>query len=132
MTILQKYSVFTLVVMAAIAATAFGIVVVTGTPHQALAAFSLLAVLVLGRRWFRDGETPAMDERDQEIWRKAMLFAYTIFWIVFVGSGVAIPLILGETATIPAGFLILAPLTGAWLLYVVRASAILVLYARGA
>ncbi|MBT3217695.1 MAG: hypothetical protein HN348_01280 [Proteobacteria bacterium] len=73
-----------------------------------------------------------MDERDQEIWRKAMLFAYTIFWIVFVGSGVAIPLILGETATIPAGFLILAPLTGAWLLYVVRASAILVLYARGA
>jgi hypothetical protein len=131
MTPLQKFSVFVLVVMglAAVAAgTLFG---VSGDPATACAGFSLMALLVFGRRILRNRDGPALDERDVSIGRTAQLVSYGVFWLVFVGAFTAAPFLLGFERSVSLRMLVLTPFVGAWILLVARSIATLLLYARG-
>ncbi len=71
-----------------------------------------------------------MDERDEEISRRANTIGYTIFWIAFLLCTVVYPLAVGYEGSVPVLYVAYAPFLGAWILMVARAVATLYLYAR--
>ena len=127
----QKHALFTLATMALTAAAALAIGAATGDPYAAMAGFAVIAALPLGRRLFSRGDTPARDERDDEIARRASLVGYAVFWLCFIGAGVLGPHYLGLDTAMPVRQLVLVPWVGVWILYVARSAATLTFYARG-
>jgi hypothetical protein len=71
------------------------------------------------------------DERDTLIVKRALSFAYTTFWIVFVISSVLLFIIIGPTNSVPTITLPLMVVGGALFMKIVGSVAILVQYGRG-
>ena len=68
----------------------------------ALGGFGLLGLLGLGPLFFRrKGGGVVLDERDQEISRRSLLVAYTVFWLVFVAACVSLPAFYGWGGSVP-------------------------------
>jgi len=71
------------------------------------------------------------DERDSFIIKRALSFAYTTFWIVFVASCFLLFLIIGPRNSVPTITLPLMAIGGALFMKIVCSVAILVQYGRG-
>ena len=71
------------------------------------------------------------DERDSFIIKRALSFAYTTFWIVFVVSCFLLFLIIGPRSSVPTITLPLMAIGGALFMQIVCSVAILVQYGRG-
>jgi hypothetical protein len=100
MTAVQKHAWFNLAVVVASL-----IVVLALTPfggRGATGGFGLLGLLGLGPLFFRrKGGGIVLDERDQEISRRSLLVAYTVFWLVFVAACVSLPALYGWGGSVP-------------------------------
>ena len=100
MTAVQKHAWFNLAVVVASV-----IVILALTPfggRGALGGFGLLGLLGLGPLFFRrKGGGVVLDERDQEISRRSLLVAYTVFWLVFVAACVSLPAFYGWGGSVP-------------------------------
>lgn len=103
----------------------------------AQALFSLLAFSafspLIGRKE-RIGGKIVMDERDQEIARKALVISYSIFWVCFVAACMAPFFVLGPNAqlTVPATWFC-GVIWAAWCIVQGTSSlSIIIMYRRGA
>lgn len=74
------------------------------------------------------------DERDSFIVKRALSFAYTCFWIVFIVSSFAVHIFMGmgPESSIPTITLPLIAVGGALFMKILCSAAILVQYGRGA
>ena len=72
------------------------------------------------------------DERDTLIVKRALSFAYTTFWWVFILSCFLLFLIIGPRSSVPTITLPLIAIGGALFMQIVCSVAILVQYGRGA
>lgn len=98
-------------------------------PVVALTMFSLLVIgALLGLCFLGSADRPVVDERDHQILRKATMIGFGVFWVLFILTSVLIPFLIGFDASIPCLYLLPVPWTSAWILYVTRASAGLLLY----
>jgi hypothetical protein len=70
------------------------------------------------------------DERDSIIIRRAVSFAYTTFWIVFILSGFLLFILLGPRSSVPTITLLLMALGVGIFMKIVCSVAILVLYGK--
>jgi hypothetical protein len=130
MTAVQKHAWFNLAVVVASV-----IVVLALTPFKgrgALGGFGLLGLLGLGPLFFRrKGGGVVLDERDQEISRRSLLVAYTVFWLVFVAACVSLPALYGWGGSVPV-VVAQSSVFVAWMLVVgVSSVATLVQYGLG-
>ena len=73
------------------------------------------------------------DERDSFIVKRAVSFAYTTFWIVFIVSSFAVHIFkgMGPKSSVPTITLPLMAIGGALLMKILCSAAILVQYGRG-
>ena len=111
------------------------IVVLALTPfggRGALGGFGLLGFLGLGPLFFRrKGGGVVLDERDQEISRRSLLVAYTVFWLVFVAACVSLPAFYGWGGSVSV-VVVQSSVFVAWMLVVgVSSVATLVQYGFG-
>ena len=77
-------------------------------------------------------DTVVCDERDSYIIKRAVSFAYTTFWIVFILSCFLLFFIIGPRNSVPTITLPLIAVGGALFMKIVSSVAILVQYGRGA
>lgn len=101
--------------------------------HRALGGFGFLGLQGFGYLFVRPKPGRVLtDERDHLIQQRAMMVAYSIFWVVFVLAAVfGAPRFYGEDGTVPVKVVQLSVL-GAWILvWTVYPIAILVQYAGG-
>ena len=70
------------------------------------------------------------DERDSLIIKRAVSFAYTTFWIVFILSSFLLFILLGPRSSVPTITLLLMALGGGIFMKIVCSAAILVQYGR--
>ena len=94
----------------------------------------IMALLKFNRFLFKKPESASgvvSDERDSFIIKRAVSFAYTTFWIVFVLSTFLSFLIIGPRNSVPTITLPLMALGGAVLMKILSSAAILVQYGRG-
>ena len=71
------------------------------------------------------------DERDNSIQKRAITFAYTVFWWVFLISSFSLFLIIGPKNSVPTITLPLMVIAGALFIQIVGSISILVQYNRG-
>jgi hypothetical protein len=70
------------------------------------------------------------DERDSIIVKRAVSFAYTVFWIVFILSSFLLFVLLGPRSSVPTITLLLMALGGGIFMKIICSVAILVQYGR--
>ena len=95
---------------------------------------ALLASLKLKPYLFKKSQNKVLsDERDDLIQKRALSFAYTLFWIVLVVSSFAIFIStgMGPKSSVPAITLPLMVIGGALFMKIVCSVAILVQYGKG-
>jgi hypothetical protein len=71
------------------------------------------------------------DERDSFIVKRAVSFAYTTFWIIFILSGFLLFILIGPRSTVPTIMLPLMVFGGAVFVKILCSAAILVQYGKG-
>ncbi|UCE99944.1 MAG: hypothetical protein JSV82_02440, partial [Planctomycetota bacterium] len=71
------------------------------------------------------------DERDEVIAKRAVVTAYTVFWVAFILGGIVPLFVLGSKATISVGVLPCMVFCGAIIIRVVWSVAVIVQYGRG-
>ena len=71
------------------------------------------------------------DERDSIIVKRAVSFAYTVFWIVFILSSFLLFVLLGPRSSVPTITLLLMALGGGIFMKIICSVAILVQYGWG-
>jgi uncharacterized membrane protein len=110
----------------------------TGGFHWAVTgAFGLFGLAgltpLVGRKERREGKV-VMDERDEEIGRKATLAGYGVFWMAFVVAGMLPFFIKGPDGqvTLPSEAFPIAIVTGMMIVFTVRSLVIVILYRRDA
>jgi len=94
----------------------------------------ILALLKFTPYMFKKPESQSgvvCDERDSLIRKRALSFAYTTFWIVFVLSSYLLFIIIGPKNSVPTMTLPLMAFGGALFTKIVCSVAILVQYGRG-
>jgi len=110
----QKIAWFTLVVVLlalGLSVIAFGIgyFIFGVSAHQATSGFAFMGVMgLLGLTPFlfqKDKNKVQADERDTAIQRKAVGFAYAIFWVLFVAAAMIPWFIIGPNGTITTNYL---------------------------
>ena len=73
------------------------------------------------------------DERDQQIQWRAWIFAYALYWVVFVLVAVVLSaMVYGENGAVPVSVVRLSVFWAFMLVYALASIAILVQYAGGA
>ncbi|MCP4710747.1 MAG: hypothetical protein GY869_19145 [Planctomycetes bacterium] len=95
---------------------------------------AIAALLRLNPFLFKKPQGPnevVCDERDSFIIKRALSFAYTSFWIVFVVSCFLLFLIIGPRSSVPTITLPMMAIGGALYIKIVCSVAILVQYGRG-
>ena len=133
MTAHEKLAYFNLLVVGAAVALFLLLMPLLGA-RAAMGAFGLLGLLGLAPMfvWPR-GRSAAVvaDERDQAIQARAVVFGYSIFWLVFVAGTMGTWTLYHEHGTVPADLLPLFPLVGWLVLTTAQAAATLYQYRRG-
>ena len=135
---LQKLAWFNLIVIAAaILITALAITIEVSIRGYSTIGFwvfvALLSSLKLKPYLFKKSRNKVLsDERDDLIQKRALSFAYTLFWIVLVVSSFAIFIStgMGPKSSVPAITLPLMVIGGALFIQVVCSISILVQYGR--
>lgn len=128
MTSAQKYYRFSLVLMICTAITVAILMKITGNVTISLTGFILIALLVLGGKYFT--KESVVDERDKVIMRKADSFGHKMFWLLFVAGSLAFHSF-AHDSTIPTRWLPFIVGIGAWFLVTVRSLSALYLYRKG-
>jgi hypothetical protein len=123
----QKQAWFTLAVLGATTLVVAALIPFLG--RGALGGFGVLGLLGLGPLFYRRKAGRVLtDERDQVIQRRAVVLAYTVFWLLFVAVGVLVPFVYPES--VPS-WLVGASLFAAFMLFMgVLSVATLVQYGR--
>jgi len=135
---LQKLAWFNLIVIAAtILITALAVAIEIHIRGYSTIGFwvfvVLLASLKLKPYLFKKSEDKVLfDERDNSIQKRAVNFAYTVFWWVFLISSFSLFLIIGPRNSVPTITLPLLVIAGALFIQTVCSVSILVQYGRGA
>ena len=129
---MQKFAWFNLAVIALTLVVVFSLVPFLG--FKAMGGFGCLGLLGFGPAFFRS--TPGqvlMDERDQLIQGRSWVFAYAVFWVIFVLAAVVLSaLVYGQEGAVPVTILQISVFWAATLVYALASIAILVQYAGGA
>ena len=130
----EKHAWFNLAVLAVTLAAFIVLLLFVGMQERSMAAFGLLGLLGFSQFFYlprkRDSQIVS-DERDQSIQLRTMLTAYTVFWVVFVGSSIAVWAIYRSEGFIPVHILPIFPLVGFMILTLVQSIMTLVQYGRG-
>jgi hypothetical protein len=123
----QKQAWFTLAVIGVTVVVVVALVPFLG--RGALGGFGILGLCGLGPLFYRRKEGRVLtDERDAMIQRRAVVIAYTVFWLVFVAAGVLVPFAYPES--VPS-WLVGVSVWGAFMLFMtVLSVATLVQYGR--
>ncbi len=129
MSVFQKYARFQLIVTLITLVVVLTILLIPAISSKYLAGFSILSFLGLGESYFkRSGQSPIKDERDEQINHKALLLAYSVFWICFVTWGVTVTLLFSSSGSVPLVFVESVVLLSWCVVTVVYSSMVLVLY----
>lgn len=130
MTAVQKHAWFNLAIVVATVIVVLALIPFGG--RGALGGFGLLGFSGLGPLFFRrTGGGVVHDERDQEINRRSLLVAYTVFWLVFVVACVSLPAIYGWAGSVPV-VVVQSSVFVAWMVVIgVSSVTTLVQYGRG-
>jgi hypothetical protein len=123
----QKQAWYTLAV---VGVTVIVVAALAPLGRGALGGCGILGLTGLGPLFYRKkGGRVLTDERDVMIQRRAVVIAYTVFWLVFIAAGVLVQFVFPES--IPS-WLVGASIWGAFMLFLaVFSIAILVQYGRG-
>jgi hypothetical protein len=124
----QKQAWFTLAVIGVTVVVVAALVPLMG--RGAMGGFGILGLIGLGPLFYRrKGGRVLTDERDVMIQRRAVVIAYSAFWLIFVAAGVLVPFVYPES--VPS-WLVGASVWGAFMLFMtVLSVATLVQYGRG-
>jgi hypothetical protein len=127
----QRYARFHLIVAVTTLIVVLALLIIPATSQGYLAGFSLLSLLGFGEVYFQRPERkPIEDERDEQINRKALIWAYTVFWICFVGWGVMTTLVFSNKGSIPMDFVEPVVWVAWWLVTIVHSTVVLMLYGK--
>jgi hypothetical protein len=129
----EKLAWFNLAVIGLAVLTFLALIPVFGA-KPASGAFGFLGLLGFSPLLFKPRATSLQtlsDERDRAIQAKAVVIAYSIFWVVFVGGSMGVWALYQDRGSIPVDILPMFPLVGWMLLTSVQAVATLIQYARG-
>jgi hypothetical protein len=130
-TAMQKFAWFNLAVIALTIVVVISVYPFGG--KGALGGFGFLGLLGFWPLFFRKkpGQV-VMDERDQVIWQRAWVLAYSVFWVVFcLGSTFLCVVVYGEDGAVPVWLVASSVWLGLMLVIAVASLAILVQYAGG-
>jgi hypothetical protein len=127
----QRFAWYNLAVVTVSAVTVAALVPWLG-PIRATGGFGFLGFLGLSPIFFRRkrGEC-VFDERDQQIWQRAVAVGYATFWVGFVAVCTGASVFYGSGDTIPIFVLQWAVWGGLTIIMAVMSVAILVQYGRG-
>jgi hypothetical protein len=135
----QKIALFNLIVITATTIITTTVIAIEfrirGYSTIGLWFIGILALLKFTPFMFKKPESRSgvvCDERDNLIRKRALSFAYTTFWIVFVLSSYLLFMIIGPKNFVPTMTLPLMAFGGALFMKIVCSVAILVQYGRGA
>ncbi len=123
----QKQSWFLLAVVGGTAVVVAALVPFLG--YGAMGGFGFLGLTGLGPLFYRrKGNWVVMDERDLQIQRRAVVIAYTVFWLAFIAAGALVPFVYPES--VPSRVVAASVWVALMLFLGVLSVATLVLYAR--
>jgi hypothetical protein len=102
----------------------------------ALGVFGLYGLTGLSRRFYRTSskEKVLLDERDHDIYRRANLTAFRVFWLFFVAACMTtwgVGRYVRHQETIPIDFAPMLVFAGMIVVLLTQSIAVLVLYGRG-
>jgi hypothetical protein len=123
----QRQSWYILAVLGLTAVVVLGLVPFLG--YGAMGGFGFLGLIGLAPLFSRRKEGRVVtDERDLQIQRRAVVTAYTVFWLIFVAVGVLVPFVYPET--VPSRLVALSVWVAFMLFMGVLSVTTLVLYGR--
>src|SRR5262245_55576067 len=128
---MQKFAWFNLAVIALTLVIVFSLLPFLG--YRSMGGLGCLGLLGFGPLFFRKkpGQVVA-DERDQLIQWRAWIFAYALFWVVFVLFGAVLSAqVYGEDGAVPVTIVRFSVFWAFLLVYALASVAILVQYAGG-
>jgi hypothetical protein len=133
MTDSEKWSVWTLCVVALTTAAYFIFIALRGNGPATISVFALLALTALSKRSLRRFWGPRFDEREKDIAHRALLASFRAMWLVVIVLFVTMTHGKGwdTTLTLPAWKLAEAVFWLWALMLAVQSAATLVLYRRG-
>ena len=129
---MQKFAWFNLAVIALTSLVVFSLLPFLG--YRAMGGLGFLGLIGVGPLFFRkqSGQVVA-DERDHLIQWRSWIFAYAVFWVVFVLVAVVLSAMLyGEDGAVPVSVVRISVAWAFMLVYALASIAILVQYAGGA
>ena len=129
---MQKFAWFNLAVIALALLVVFSLVPLLG--FKAMGGFGFLGLLGFGPAFFRTKPGQVlMDERDLLIQARSWVFAYAVFWVIFVLAAVVLSaLVYGQDGSVPVTIVQISTFWAVTLVYALASIAILVQYAGGA
>ncbi|HXX02056.1 MAG TPA: hypothetical protein VEJ00_12645 [Candidatus Acidoferrales bacterium] len=133
MTDSEKWSVWTLGVIALTTTAYFIFVALRGHGPATISVFALTALVAINKRSFRSVIGPRFDERESEIARKALLTSFRVMWLAVVAGFVITGHIKGWDTTLSLPMWKLAEIFWwlSMLMLAVQAGTTLLLYRRG-
>jgi len=132
MTRMQKFAWFNLGVIVLTLLVVFSLLPVIG--YRAMGGLGFLGFIGFGPLFFRKtaGQIVA-DERDLQIQWRAWIFAYALYWVIFVLVAVVLSAaVYGEDGAVPVPVVRMSVAWAFMLVYALASIAILVQYAGGA
>lgn len=129
MSVLQKRAWYNLAVVLGSLLVVIGLIPVLGRGAQG--GFGLLGLLGVSPLLFRAKRGVQCDERDAQINQRSVIVAYSVFWLVFVATCVALPVFYGWQGSVPVALVQSSVFVGMMLVVGVTALATLVQYGRG-
>ena len=127
----QKYARFHIIVTLAAFLSALVLYLIPATSAGYLAGFSILSILGFGEIHFQNPKRkPIQDERDQQINHKAVIMAYTVFWVCFVGWGVLATMVFAQDGSLAVEYVEPVVWIAFGLVTFVRATSVLIQYGQ--
>jgi len=128
---MQKFAWFNLAVIALTLLVVFSLLPFLG--YRAMGGLGCLGLIGFGPLFFR--KTPGQvvtDERDHIIQWRSWIFAYAVFWVVFVLVAVVLSAVVyGEDGAVPVNVVRISVFWAFMLVYALASIAILVQYTGG-
>ena len=131
MTRMQKFAWFNLSVIVLTLLVVFSLLPVIG--YRAMGGLGFLGLIGFGPLFFRKtaGQVVA-DERDMQIQWRAWIFAYALYWVIFVLVAVVLSAaVYGEDGAVPVPVVRMSVAWAFMFVYALASIAILVQYAGG-
>jgi hypothetical protein len=128
---MQSFAWFNLAVIGLTVLVIFSLLPFLG--HRAMGGLGFLGLLGIGPLFFRKKPGKVVtDERDLLIQLRAWIFAYALFWMMFVLVVVVLtPVVYGEDGAVPVSIVRVSVFWAVMLVYALGSIAILVQYGRG-